>query len=65
MGRVFGTRRVAQAACNLVMDLGERSGSFRFLVRDRDTRFTEAFDEVFRSEGVEIVKTPRTMPSAG
>jgi hypothetical protein len=45
---------------NLAMDLAGRIASFRFLVRDRDTKFTGAFDEVFRIEGITIVKTPRT-----
>ena len=51
----------AQQARNLAMDLGDRLGTLRFLIHDRDPLFTTAFGEVFRAEGLRIVTTlPRT-----
>jgi putative transposase len=73
-----GTRRIEYVACtsnpdgawmlqqarNLRMDLDDHSGQPRFLIRDRDAKFTHAFDALFRSGGVRVIRTPVRAPNA-
>jgi transposase InsO family protein len=46
------------------MELSDRGVSVRFLIRDRDTKFSRAFDDVWRSIGAEIIRTPVQAPNA-
>jgi transposase InsO family protein len=53
-----------QAARNLLMDLGQRAASVKFLIRDRAGQFTDAFDAVFTAEGIRILASPPQAPKA-
>jgi transposase InsO family protein len=56
-------RWVAQQARNFAMQF-EGKQPFRFLIHDRDTKFSRAFDEVFRAEGIKVIRTPVQAPNA-
>ena len=74
----LGSRRVHLAGCSanpngrwttqqarqLAWSLPDRPRPVRFLIRDRDSKFSLPFDDVFKSEGVEIIRTPFRAPNA-
>jgi putative transposase len=60
----------AQQARNLLLDVGEQASRFKFPLRDRDSKFTAAFDAAFAGNGTRVIKTPvrprgRTPPRNG
>jgi putative transposase len=56
---------VTQQARNVVMQVGEQErGRVQLLIHDRDAKFSRAFDEVFRTEGIEVIRTPVQAPNA-
>jgi transposase InsO family protein len=55
---------VTQQARNVTGDFVDKEIDVKFLVRDRDTKYVANFDEVFRSEGTQILKTPFRTPNA-
>ena len=46
------------------MDQAERAGGLKFLITDRDAKYTDAFDAAFTATGVRIIKTPVQAPRA-
>jgi putative transposase len=74
----IGSRRIEYVACtsnpdgawmmqqarNLLMDLDDRGRRPRFLIHDRDTKFSRAFDAVFHGEGIRVIRTPVQAPNA-
>ncbi|GAA0234650.1 integrase core domain-containing protein [Actinomadura nitritigenes] len=55
---------VTPQARNLLMDLDQSAQRFRFLVRDRDTKLTDAFEAVFATAGITVLRTPPQSPRA-
>jgi transposase InsO family protein len=57
-------RWVEQQARNLLMTLDEQEQRPRFLIRDRDSKFTRGFDEILRADGIRVIRTPFAAPTA-
>jgi transposase InsO family protein len=53
-----------QQARNLLMGLDERGQRLRFLIHDRDAKFSHAFDSIFYGQGLRVIRTPVRAPNA-
>jgi putative transposase len=53
-----------QQARNLLMDLDDRGRRPRFLIHDRDAKFSRAFDGIFHSQGMRVIRNPIQAPNA-
>jgi putative transposase len=55
---------VTKQARNLSMDLAEQASAVKFLIRDRDTKYTASFDAVFAADAIRVTRTPVQAPRA-
>jgi transposase InsO family protein len=55
---------IAQQARNLAAALDKETTAVRFLIRDRDRKFTPVFDDIWRAAGAEVIRTPIQAPNA-
>jgi transposase InsO family protein len=55
---------VTQQGRNISVNLAKGAGAVKFLIRDRDTKFIRSFDDVFRTDGIQIIKSPVRAPRA-
>jgi len=55
---------MTQCARNFWMDLGDHATRFKYLIRDRDSKFAATFDAVFTADGIQILRTPIRAPKA-
>jgi len=55
---------IAQQARNLAWTLSQRATLVRYLIRDRDSKFTLCFDGIFNGEGIQVIRTPARAPQA-
>jgi hypothetical protein len=58
-----GGEWVNQQARQLMWELKEEEREIKYLIHDRDSKFSQRFDDIFQSEGIKIIKTPVRAPN--